>query len=212
MIELPRRELILPDSADPIAAPFIARGHKNLVCVEGNQDRAFRESLLAIAPEPARKHFREAFLNGPKGDGGRHATAYFGAEKIAGIQAQIHPVCDEIEEFMARTLRFPGFNQWLTLTGWGDDYRIIKGLIAWAETASGNAPPHDDGAEWRSVETIPTDRIVEIEASGHGVICVKRDGAGWLKVDRQGNRLGGILLPIAPERWRDIKGDGGETV
>ena len=142
MIDLPTRSLILPDSVTtPIAAPSIGRGHKNLVMVNGNLDRAFRDALLAIAPEPARKHFREAFAGGgmPKGDGGAHARAYFGADKIPAISSLIRPLSDELEEFMTRTLRFAGFNEWLTQTGWGDDYRIIKGLMAWAETKRSDA-------------------------------------------------------------------------
>lgn len=137
MIDLPARSLILPDTVTtPIAAPNVARGHSNLVMVNGNLDKAFRDTLIAIAPESARKHFREAFSGGgmPKGDGGAHARAYFGHDKIAGISALIRPLSEELEEFMTRTLRFAGFNQWLTATGWGDDYRVIKGLMAWAET------------------------------------------------------------------------------
>ena len=116
-----------------VAAPFVARRGNGVRGVESNADAAFRNALLAFAPEAPRKHILEALRNGPTGDGGKHAIRYFGADKIQGIAEQVRPLTDAIEIAFATKLGRPGFKQWLNITDFGNDYRMIKGFVAWAE-------------------------------------------------------------------------------
>ena len=116
-----------------VAAPFVARRDKGVLGVESHIDAAFRNALLAFAPEGPRKHILEALRNGPKGDHGKHAIGYFGRDKIQSIIDQVAPLTDAIEIAFATKLGRPGFKQWLNLTDFGNDYRMIKGFIAWAE-------------------------------------------------------------------------------
>ena len=43
------------------------------------------------------------------------------------------PLVDAIQDHFEYRLGMPGFAQWLRITGYGDDYRMIKAFLAWAE-------------------------------------------------------------------------------
>jgi hypothetical protein len=115
--------------------PFVMRRGGGLVNIEAGADRRFRDALLTLAPEGPRKQFRDAFLNGPKVDGRRHAIEYFGKE-LPAILALTIPLVETIHVVLA-TRGADGFNEWITATGFADDYRFIKGLHEWALWRSG---------------------------------------------------------------------------
>jgi hypothetical protein len=70
-------------------------------------------------------------------------------------------------------------------------------------------PPLDFSDGWQSVETIPRDRVIEVDAPPHngtGAMMVQwspgnHDRAGiWVFEPRRG----GLMVPICPIRWREV--------
>ncbi len=136
-----------PAGARAVKAPFVALQKNGITNIEAEADRRFRDTILALAPEGPRRQFRDAFVNGPKPNGRQHAIEYFGPARVPVIQAQIVPLVEALHILLASRFRLPGFNEWVTLTGFGDDYRFIKGLIAWAEMkAPEREPPKAEAA------------------------------------------------------------------
>ena len=119
-------------------APYVVHRHPGLVNVEARADRRFRDAILTLAPEGPRRRFRDAFLNGPKPNGRRHAMEYFGAN-LFNILARTIPLVEQIDILLA-TRGADGFNEWLSVTGFGNDYRFIKALDEWAQMAPAPAP------------------------------------------------------------------------
>ena len=131
-----------------IKAPFVARQANGFIGVESHKDAAFRNALLAGAPtEDVRRRLRDALINGPTGDHGKHALTYFGADKIQAIAAHVQPLTDAIDLALATKFRLHGFKDWLNLTDFGNDYRMIKAFIAWADLATKVEPREPKDAE-----------------------------------------------------------------
>ena len=117
----------------PLAAPFVARQNQGVAGVEAHADAAFRNLLLTFAPPGPRKHFLDGLRNGPQGDHGAHARRYFGEDKIRAISEQTSALVDLVEVAFATRCGRPGFKRWLGITDFGNDYRMIKGFLAWSE-------------------------------------------------------------------------------
>jgi len=125
-----------------LPTPFVAKRHAGLFHVESKADARFRNYLLELAPTKAiRAHMLEGLRNGPKGDRGAHARRYFGEDGIAGISAHIDPLTQAIDLLLATRAGLPGFRDWLNISDFGNDYRILKGFIAWADTAKSQELP-----------------------------------------------------------------------
>lgn len=61
--------------------------------------------------------------------------------------------------------------------------------------------------EWKDVESIPKDgSTIEVEAGPHGIIKVFYDPQKppYIGIWRKAKDRGGILLPIYPDKWREV--------
>ena len=102
------------------------------VHIRADVDRHFREALrnaATRAPAVARFHIRAALENGPSRGGGAEAMAFFGSEIDVKLKLTA-PLIDGIE------INAPGFKKWLQATGFGNDLRMIRGFVDWAEHVS----------------------------------------------------------------------------
>lgn len=124
---MPKPELVLFDGRVGPAEMFLKdqRAHIPL-----KLDRAYRRGLLAGVNEDggpqARYHIRIALEAGPSRGGAEKTMQFFGAglsEKLK-LTAQI---VDGLE------IAMPGFKKWLEMTGFGDDCRMVRGFVGWAE-------------------------------------------------------------------------------
>lgn len=91
-------------------------------------DRKYRKGLVeAAAKAPlALRQFLISFDNGPDRDGAQGAISYFGNDLDLKLKLTAQMV-DNLEVAM------PGFKRWLEVTGFGNDKRMIRGFVAWAE-------------------------------------------------------------------------------
>lgn len=91
-------------------------------------DRKYRKGLIeAAAKAPrAQRQFRIALGAGPDRDGVQGAIRYFGNDLDLKLKLTAQMV-DNLEVAM------PGFKRWLEVTGFGNDKRMIRGFVAWAE-------------------------------------------------------------------------------
>lgn len=121
--------------------------------IETGKDWAFREALLRGAPENIRPKIKQALARTPKANAAAYSWEYFGAE-LDAILARCQPLIDELEVFMHEYLKLPGFMQWLNVTGYGNDYLMIKAFAAWSEMKLStpthliippHAPPETEG-------------------------------------------------------------------
>ena len=129
-------------SGKTLAAPFVARQNQGVAGVEAHADAAFRNLLLTFAPPGPRKHFLDGLRNGPQGDHGAHARRYFGEDKIQAISEQTSALVDLVEVAFATRCDRPGFKRWLGITDFGNDYRMIKGFLAWSELKKAEDAKH----------------------------------------------------------------------
>lgn len=115
-----------------MALPFAVRHGDGITWVERAKDEAFRKALLDGVPVSVRPKMREA-LNALPDNGARaHSMRYFGAD-LDEIKGQIAPLLIELNKFLTEQRRLPGLFDWLDVTNYGNDYRMIKAFKAWSE-------------------------------------------------------------------------------
>ena len=118
----------------PRYEPFpIVRRH-GLVFVDTMIDQAFRRALMDGIPPPLRGKMREALAVVPSKEAQGHSVRYFGP-KLADIKNRIAPLLIELNRFLSESRNLPGLFEWLDATNYGNDYRMIKAFLAWAEMA-----------------------------------------------------------------------------
>lgn len=100
--------------------------------VEASADAAFRKALMDGCPVPVRPNMQEALAATPPKNARGHSFRYFGDE-LPSILERVSPLIDELHWFLHHDRNLPNFKQWLQVTGYGDDYRMIKAMAAWAE-------------------------------------------------------------------------------
>lgn len=113
--------------------------NSGIVFVDKAHDAAFRKALMAGVPPSLRGKMQEALAATPGRGAAAHARRYFGAEADA-IFADAAELAGVLSRFLNDHYRLDGLLEWLTATGFGNDYRMIKVFAEWARLA-----PKDDG-------------------------------------------------------------------
>ena len=117
-----------------MAPPFVVRRQNGMVFIETGADQAFRKALRAGVPPSVRAKMNEALAATPDSGAMAHSVRYFGDE-LADIKNRIAPLLIGLNKYLTKELKLPGLFDWLNLTNYGNDYRMIKAFAAWAEMA-----------------------------------------------------------------------------
>ena len=113
--------------------PFTVIRENGLVHVDAKVDAAFRQALMDGIPVQLRGKMREALAATPNKGAMAHSRRYFGDE-LPHIKNRIAPLVIELNRFLSESRGLPGLFDWLDVTNFGNDYRMIKAFAAWAET------------------------------------------------------------------------------
>ena len=112
--------------------PFPVRRENGVVFIDRAVDEAFRTALRNGVPASLRSKMDEALAATP-GKGARaHSVRYFGEELLA-ITERFAPLMFQLNKTLTEAFNLPGLYDWMDLTGYGNDYRMIKVMAAWAE-------------------------------------------------------------------------------
>ena len=112
--------------------PFSVKRENGVVFVDSAVDAAFRQALIDGVPPNLRGKMREALAAIPGKEARAHSIRYFGAE-LEAINQQIGPLIFELNKMLSEKFRLPGLFDWLDVTNFGNDYRMIKVFKAWSE-------------------------------------------------------------------------------
>ena len=115
-----------------MTVPFATHHKAGIAFVDARADAAFREALLRSVPSSLRGKMQEALAATPDAAAMAHSIRYFGAE-LNSIKAQVAPLVEHLNLYLGRSLQLPGFLDWLNLTNFGNDYRMIKVFKGWSE-------------------------------------------------------------------------------
>lgn len=103
-----------------------------LTFVDGAADAAYRKALMDGVPLPLRAKMQEALSAIPNKGSAAHSMRYFGKELDAKLRI-IGPLLDELEDFVRLDRKLSDLKRWLVVTGFANDYRMIKVFAEWAE-------------------------------------------------------------------------------
>jgi hypothetical protein len=102
--------------------------------VQRDIDARYRKTLLAAVTadggRKARWHVNAALENGPSSEGAAETIRFFGDELSEKLQLTAQ-IVDGLE------IAAPGLKKWLEMTGFGNDCRMVRGFVAWAEHKAG---------------------------------------------------------------------------
>jgi hypothetical protein len=112
--------------------PFRVKRENGLVHVDRVIDAAFRQALLDGIPVSLRPKMREALAVIPDSRSRVHTQRYFGDE-LPEIMERIAPLLLELNKLLSERFNLPGLYDWLDVTGFGNDYRMVKAFDAWAQ-------------------------------------------------------------------------------
>ena len=118
-----------------MTAPFRLVREGNLVHIDRKADDAFRRALMDGVPVSLRPKMREALAAIPDGGSHAHSVRYFG-DRLQDIADRAKPLVDRLHEYMESRLGMPGFRDWLIITGYTNEYRMIKVFDAWSAMKS----------------------------------------------------------------------------
>lgn len=119
--------------------PFHVRRENGIVFVDSAVDAAFRHALLDGVPVNLRSKMREALAAIPDKGAMAHSIRYFGDE-LEEIKARIAPLMMELNRMLSESFNLPGLFDWLDITNFGNDYRMIKVFKAWSEMVVSTPP------------------------------------------------------------------------
>lgn len=119
--------------------PFPVRYENGVVHISAPHDAAFRKALMAGVPVSLRKKMQEALAAMPRKNARGHAMRYFGeeADKVFGHAGELAQV---LHRFLADRFQLVGLLDWLTATGYGNDYRMIKVFYEWSQMPAETKP------------------------------------------------------------------------
>lgn len=118
--------------------PFHVKRENGLVHVDSVVDAAFRKALMDGVPPNLRSKMREALAATPDRNARAHSVRYFGAE-LRPMNDRIAPLLFELNKALTESFRLPGLYDWLNVTNFGNDYRMINVFSAWAEMINSKA-------------------------------------------------------------------------
>jgi hypothetical protein len=114
--------------------------HQNgIVFVDAAHDAAFRKALMAGVPIPLRSKMQEALAATPNKGAAAHSKRYFGEESDQAFAAAAE-LAAELHRFLNKQYRLDGLLEWLTATGYGNDYRMIKVFYEWSKLVPTDPP------------------------------------------------------------------------
>ena len=105
---------------------------QGMTFIDRDSDERFRKALLDGVPPSLRSKMREALAVTP--DPHRdyaHSCRYFGDE-LQTIGERIKPLSVALDR------RFPGLCDWLIMTGYTNNYKMVKVFDAWAHMKASN--------------------------------------------------------------------------
>lgn len=103
-----------------------------LTFVDGFTDAGYRKALMDGVPPSLRAKMQEALAAVPGKGAAAHSMRYFGKELDAKLR-MIGPLLDELEDYIRINRKLPDLHRWLVVTGFANDYRMIKVMAEWAE-------------------------------------------------------------------------------
>lgn len=106
-----------------------------LVHIEASFDAACRKALLDGVPKPLHAKMKEALAATPGRGSAAHTRRYFGKE-ADDIFAHAATFAGDLHKFLADRFGLFGLLDWLTATGYGNDYRMIKVFAEWARLSA----------------------------------------------------------------------------
>lgn len=121
-------------------APFATHHQAGITWVDRGADEAFREALMIGVPPALRGKMKEALAATPDAGARAHSIRYFGAE-FETVRNDAATLAMLLSRTLANTHNLPGFLDWLDVTNYGNDYRMIKVFKAWAETKKSEPLP-----------------------------------------------------------------------
>lgn len=115
-------------------ATLTVRYENGVVLVDAAADAAFRKALMDGVPPQLRPKMLEALGAQPLPNAVRamrEARKHFGpeADEVFAAAAEL---AAELHRFLERNFALQGLLDWLTATGLGNDYRMIKVFYEWA--------------------------------------------------------------------------------
>lgn len=102
-----------------------------IVFVDAASDAAFRKALLDGVPASLHPKMKEALAATPDRKSRAHSRRYFGNEADE-IFAHAATFAADLHKFLNQRFGLDGLLDWLTATGYGNDYRMIKVFAEWA--------------------------------------------------------------------------------
>jgi hypothetical protein len=121
--------------------PFTVRHEGGVVLVDAAADAAFRKALMDGVPPQLRGKMMEALSAQIQPNAVRamkEARRHFGKEAIV-VFAQAAEVASELHRFLESRFGIQGLLDWLTITGLGNDYRMIRVFYEWGGMAQAHA-------------------------------------------------------------------------
>ena len=121
-----------------MTTPFRVKRENGLVHIEAAADAAFRKALLDGVPTPLWPKMAAALGAIPTGNtrrAQREARRHFGKEADA-IFAHAATFAADLHTFLADRFGLLGLLDWLSVTGFGNDYRMIKVFAEWARLSA----------------------------------------------------------------------------
>ena len=112
--------------------PFHVKRENGIVFVDSAVDAAFRKALMDGVPPNLRGKMWEALAATPDRGAMAHSIRYFGDE-LNDIKARIAPLMIELNRMLSENYNLPGLFDWLNVTNFGNDYRMIKVFAAWSD-------------------------------------------------------------------------------
>lgn len=121
--------------------PFSVRQQGGVILVDAKADAAFRKALMDGVPPQLRPKMMEALSAQIQPNAMRamkEARRHFGkeADEVFALAAD---VASELHRFLESRFGIQGLLDWLTITGLGNDYRMIKVFYEWGGMAQAHA-------------------------------------------------------------------------
>ena len=119
---------------------------QGFVRIDTASDEWFRRMLKEGGPTQTIRAKFAAALNGryPHADARQFSERHYGAENLKRIVAHCDPLIRALEAWYEKQ-GHRGFIDWLNITGWGNDYKLIAAFEAWADNVTGDLAKREAG-------------------------------------------------------------------
>jgi hypothetical protein len=120
-------------------APFPVKYENGLVHISAPHDAAFRKALMAGVPPSLRSKMQIALAATPGKGAAQHARRYF-ADEADKVFSEAQDLAQVLHRFLAEKYQLVGLLDWLTATGYGNDYRMIRVFYEWSQMPADTKP------------------------------------------------------------------------